>query len=228
MLCCAVLPRTVRAVWAVAVVLLLVATTRHRAAAAPPNTSLATLPVGYYGASWVEKTDAEIQMLSRQRVVILMQDDGHCHSACCPHAHGANCGSAPMFNVSMLPGCTPSCDQHATQNAVFARIADAAAAAGRPRPHFMLYANSVYVWPFDKMLERGMSAILLHGADGTVHAETNDGGIFPSYFLDFGRASGRSAFLSVFSDYIVNGTADGLYLDCFMRVPIKCDNEGGN
>eukprot|EP00662_Eupelagonemidae_sp_cell21_P046748 gene46748-9814_t len=59
------------------------------------------------------------------------------------------------------------------------------------------------------MLERGMEEILLYGTDGTVHAETNDGGIYPSYFLDFGKPAGRDAFLSVFTDYIANGAADG-------------------
>lgn len=194
------------------------------AQALPPNVSLATVPVGYYGASWVSKTDAQIDMLSKQRVVILMQDDGACHDRCCPNTHGANCGSAPMFNVSTLPGCNPSCDQHATQNAVFARIKAAAIAAHRPVPHFMLYANSVYNWPFDKMTGRagGVAAVSLHGADGTVHAETNDGGIYPSYFIDHSRPSGRAAFQSVFEDYIVNGLADGVYLDCFSQNPISC------
>ena len=116
-----------------------------RIAARAPNKSLATLPVGYYGQSWVHKTDAQIDMLAKQRVVILMQDDGICHARCCPHARGANCGNPPGFNASKLPGCAPSCDQKATQDAVFQRIKAAARRAGRAEPHAMLYANSVYV-----------------------------------------------------------------------------------
>ena len=34
------------------------------AQALPPNVSLATVPVGYYGASWVSKTDAQIRARS--------------------------------------------------------------------------------------------------------------------------------------------------------------------
>ena len=113
--------------------------------ASAPNVSLATLPVGYYGASWIHKTDAQIGMLAKQRVVILMQDDGVCHARCCPHSHGANCGNPPEFNASTLPGCNPSCDQKATQDAVFTRIKAAAREGGIPEPHTMLYVNnSVY------------------------------------------------------------------------------------
>ena len=53
--------------------------------ALPPNVSLDTLPVVYYGSSWPNKTDAQIDMLSKQRVVILMQEDGDCWVKCCPH-----------------------------------------------------------------------------------------------------------------------------------------------
>ena len=57
--------------------------------AAPPNISTATLPVAYYGSSYITKSPAVYNMLSRQRVVVLMQQDGdepagHCWLECCP------------------------------------------------------------------------------------------------------------------------------------------------
>ena len=40
-------------------------------AAEPPNVSLVTLPVAYYGSSYVEKTPQVYEMFSKMRVVVL-------------------------------------------------------------------------------------------------------------------------------------------------------------
>lgn len=109
------------------------------------------------------------------------------------------------------------------QVALFARIRKAAKSLGIPSPHMMLYANSVYNWPFDKITGLGLETVSLHGIDGNVHAETNDGGIYPSYFIDHSRQSGQEAFLSIFKNHIYpDGGADGVYLDCFAQNPIGC------
>ena len=86
----------------------------------------------------------------------------------------------------------------------------------------MLYANSVYNWPFDKITGLGLETVSLHGSNGKVHAESNDGGIYPSYFIDHSRKSGQQAFLSIFKNYIHPDGADGVYLDCFDQNPIGC------
>ena len=44
--------------------------------AEPPNISLATLPVAYYGSSYIEKTPQVYEMFSKMRIVVLMQQDG--------------------------------------------------------------------------------------------------------------------------------------------------------
>jgi hypothetical protein len=106
---------------------------------APPNVSLATLPVGYIGSSWPSKTEAQIDMLSKLRVVTMMQQDGPCWLHCCPNMDSeGKCNNPLAFNASHLPGCDAACDQHGTQNAVYARIKAHARAAGRAEPHAMI------------------------------------------------------------------------------------------
>jgi hypothetical protein len=48
-----------------------------------PDANLDTLPVSYYGAAFV-RTAANIEMLTKMRVVVLMQQDGDCWLKCCP------------------------------------------------------------------------------------------------------------------------------------------------
>lgn len=208
----------------------LVAAAAAGVTAGPPDTSLATIPVGYYGAAW-SRSAANIEMLSRQRVVVLMQEDGGCWVKCCPHrlphTYAGVCQNnsegMPIYNASEFAGCGPSCDQHGTQCAVFAAVKAAAGAAGRPPPHSLLYMNAVYDWPFDAAHAAGAEAIDVLDIDGVPHAEVCDPGIYPSYLLDYGRAAGRNAFLGAVRKYVVDGEADGVFLDNFAQVPLSCD-----
>ena len=59
----------------------------HPASGGAPNTSMATLPVAYYGSSYITKSPAVYDMFSKMRVVVLMQQDGdepagHCWLEC--------------------------------------------------------------------------------------------------------------------------------------------------
>lgn len=80
--------------------------------------------------------------------------------------------------------------------------------------------NAVYDWPFDAAHAGGNSVDVLD-IHGNPHTEQCDPGIFPSFFLDYGRLAGRQAFLNAVEKYIVNGTADGVYLDCYTTIPLK-------
>lgn len=197
------------------------------ARAAAPNTSLATLPVGYYGSSWPVKDAAHIDLLSRLRFVVLMQQDGECWVKCCPHANGGPKCAHPriQWNASENPGCDPSCDQHGTQDAVFARIGEHAKSQGRSPPHFIIYMNAVYDWPFDAAHAGGESVDLLD-AHGRPHMEMCDPGIYPSFFRDYSKPAGRKAFVGEIDKYVVKGAADGVYLDCFDSKPVKCLGNG--
>ena len=192
-----------------------------------PNVSLATLPVGYYGSSWPVKKASQIEFLSKMRIVTLMQQDGDCWVKCCPHAVSSACQPrsppAPVYNASTNAGCDPSCDQHGKQDATFTRIKAAARSAGRAEPHAILYMNAVYDWPYDAAHGGGAENVDVLDIHGVPHAEQCDPGIYPSFFLDYGRPAGRAAFLDAVEKYIVNGSADGVYLDCFDTLPLHCD-----
>eukprot|EP01043_Picozoa_sp_COSAG02_P013401 COSAG02_NODE_536_length_20657_cov_91.744041_4_plen_149_part_00 len=97
--------------------------------AEPPNISLTTLPVAYYGSSYIEKTPQVYEMFSKMRIVVLMQQDGdraagHCWLECCPEKDwdpigrcqggGGTSRSIPL-NASLNSGCNSSCDQHGKQ-----------------------------------------------------------------------------------------------------------------
>lgn len=187
--------------------------------AAPPNISLATLPVAYYGSSYPNKTQAVYEMLSKQRVVILMQQDGdlsngHCWEKCCPSKNWDKIGRCQnqrivKVNASLNPGCDPSCDQHRKQTLEFSKIKQTARDAGRPEPHAVLYMNSVYDWPFDATHGLGAENIDVLDIHGKPHVEQCDPGIYPSFFIDHGRPAGQQAFLNIFKKYILNDSADG-------------------
>ena len=201
------------------------------ATAAPPNTSFATLPVFSYGADvGAVRTDANIAMLAKMRIVALLQQDGTCWARCCPQEpYGPGCapagvlnGSLPLPNASVNPGCDPSCDQLAAQAAIFSRVKMAAANSGRGLPHCMLYVNHVYDWPFDLAHGGGAREVDVVDIHGVPHAEVCDPGIYPSFFTDFGRDAGREAFLSSIRTHVVEGPADGVWLDNFNQVPFNC------
>lgn len=195
-----------------------------------PDVSLSTIPVSYYGAVW-ERDDANIDMLTKMRIVVLMQEDGECWLKCCPNkGSGNNCQPTPFVipeNASEHAGCDPSCDQHGTQVAVFDRVRAAAKSAGRASPHCMMYMNGVYDWPFDAAHGLGAQEIDVLDINGVPHAETCDPGIYPSFLLDYGRPAGRNAFLGAIRKYVVNGGADGVFLDNFAQIPMKCNQTSG-
>ena len=55
--------------------------------------------------------------------------------------------------------------------------------------------------------------------------ESCDPGIFPSYFIDFGRPTGQQAWLDIIRTHVVNGSADGVYVDCDPTIPFTCDGK---
>ena len=196
----------------------------------PPDTSLSTIPVAYYGANW-NRTQTNIDGLAKFQMVTLMQEDGHCWATCCPHAsdpgHSSQCG--PLHNASAIPGCDASCAQHAAQSDIFAAVKSSAKSQSRRAPHCVLYMNSVYLWPFDAANTLG-SAVQLLDVHGAPHMESCDPGIFPSYFWDFGRKRAQQAWLDIIRTNILgkSGSADGLYNDCDTQNPIICSTSDPN
>ena len=139
---------------------------RHAAPVVPPDTSMNTLPLAYYGAQF-HRAPSNIAWLSRMQIVILMQEDGACWKTCCPQA-GVEGQCGPIHNATAIPGCGPECDQHGRQDEVFVRLKALAQSENRRPPHTMLYLNSVYDFPFSRTHGLG-NAIDLLDVNGHPH-----------------------------------------------------------
>jgi len=206
-----------------------------RAAAAPPDTSLATFPTAFYGALWGPdapvRSDALIANMSRASIVILMQMDGTCWKRCCPASAGAGAGAAAAAlagfcnasaDATLNPGCDAACDQEGQQRAEFARIRAAALARGAAPPHLMLYVNAVYLWPFDAAANLSNELV---DVNGRPHEESNDPGLYPSYFWSFDKPAAAAAWVDNIRRALepAGTAADGVYVDCYADIPFKCD-----
>ena len=68
--------------------------------------------------------------------------------------------------------------------------------------------------------------------DARGHAGANslsrrsDPGIFPSFFFDYGKDAGRKAYLDIIERAVVNGSADGVYADCYGSFGLECGKNG--
>ena len=158
------------------------AMTRGGAGTGGPDANLDTLPVSYYGAAFT-RTEANIDMLSKMRVIVLMQQEGLCWLKCCPFVDNATYTAAcqpptmlPLTNAASFAGCDAGCDQAGTQLDVFHRVGAAASAGNRVTPHRVLYMNAVYNWPFYRMNAAGVANISVIDVHGNVNAEESDPG----------------------------------------------------
>ena len=156
-----------------ALLLLLLSLLPGPCAVLPLDTTLRTLPVGFYGSFWGVRPPELIEKMSKMTLLILMQNDGTCWRKCCPNAGVNGSACAPLHDASVLPGCDPSCDQHGGQMATFAAVKAQAARGGRRPPHCMMYLNAVYLWPFDRADSLGEGVRLLD-TKGQPHMENNE------------------------------------------------------
>ena len=182
-----------------------------------PNTSWATLPIGYYGAL-PARPPVNIDMLSKMRIIALMQEDGPAWGTCCPHWMNQSRGRCDdhIINASATyPECNATLDQHMWQDAVFARVKAHAAAMGRPLPHCMLYLNAALLFPFDKA--SADRSLFFRDIHGNPHVEAADPSIL-TYFWGFSKSEAQAAWL----DVIRRAThADGVYADNFDRLTLQ-------
>ena len=105
----------------------------HGAAITPINTSLATIPTGYFGGSPVASRPAyDIAALAQQRVIVIEKWEGPCWAGC-------------IANSSQTPPvpCSPGCGEESYQLATLRRVK-----AANPSVSTVFYLNSLYDFPF--------------------------------------------------------------------------------
>ena len=105
----------------------------HAATITPINTSLATIPTGYFGGSPVASRPAsDIAALAQQRVIVIEKWEGPCWAGC-------------IANSSQTPPvpCSPGCGEESYQLATGRRVK-----AANPSVSTVFYLNSLYDFPF--------------------------------------------------------------------------------
>ena len=98
----------------------------------PPDTSLDTLPVGYFGrVNCKERSQENIDMLAKMRVIVIEKWEGPCWYKC-------------YANLTMNPPvpCQPSCGAENYQLKTIKR-----AKAANPKLSAVFYLNTLYDFP---------------------------------------------------------------------------------
>ena len=171
----------------------------------PIDTSLATIPTGYFGGSGGEGTGAStvrspssIKELAQQRVVVVEKWEGPCWDECL-----ANSSSTPP-----LP-CNPACGEEMYQLDTLRRIK-----AINPNVSGVFYLNSLYDFPYYN-LTATFAAGDLHVRDITnkVVGLQNDNGMRHIPIFDFSKPAAVELFLDFHRQLIATGLVDGTFAD---------------
>ena len=94
-----------------------------------PNTSLATVPVGYFGGNAQHRGDANVAMLAKMRIVMIEKWEGPCWTEC--------------LNNSKSPSCQAGC---AVENDMLETLRRVKAA--NPAVATVFYFNTLLAFPF--------------------------------------------------------------------------------
>lgn len=102
----------------------------------PINTSLATVPVGYFGGNAARRGGANIAMLAKMRLVMLEKWEGPCWQSCLAQGPGG-------------ASCQPSCDVEAHITDTLRRVKALNAGVSG-----VLYLNTLMAFPFYAMVAK--------------------------------------------------------------------------
>ena len=169
------------------------------AAITPPDTSLETLPVGYFGGvNCKERSQDNIEMLAKMRVIVIEKWEGPCWYEC-------------YNNLTMNPPvpCQPSCGAENYQMETIKR-----AKMANPKLSTVFYLNTLYDFPclelHGKFLDANADMV---GINGKLVAFKNDNGMPDVNLFDFGQEVGRDIWAGFVKNLIDSGTVDGLFDD---------------
>jgi len=81
--------------------------------------------------------------------------------------------------------------------------------------------NAVYDFPFSSTHALGDEIDVLD-IHGKAHVESVDPGIFPVSFFDYGKPAAQKAWLDIVRTAVVDGSADGVYVDCGPTYGLHC------
>eukprot|EP00038_Savillea_parva_P016780 m.18063 g.18063 ORF g.18063 m.18063 type:complete len:491 (-) comp3561_c0_seq1:59-1531(-) len=192
---------------------------RPRTRVTAPNTSLATVPVGYFGGNAGHRDDASIAMLAKARIVMLEKWEGHCWQDC--------------LNDPSSTACLPQCDVESLILDTMQRIK-----AINPSVSCILYLNTLLDFPFYKLhgtfLDAGLDVI-----DSTTHEPiriVNDNGMKGIYVFGYDKPAGVQMYVEAIKNYTSTGLVDGFFGDKWSSAATQnnkgqwqiCNHECGN
>jgi hypothetical protein len=173
-------------------------------AAAPPgsrrvNTSLATIPVGYFGGLSDARTAANLDGLSKMRLVVIEKWEGPCWFECLANSTGAR---------PPLP-CNPECGEEDYQLATMKQIK-----ARNPGVATVFYLNTLYNFPYYRLAgDFAAAGENVIGTDGLPISLINDDGMKHIQIMDFGQPSAAQRFLGFHRKLVSSGLVDGTFPD---------------
>lgn len=165
----------------------------------PPDTSLDTIPVSYFGGvNCKERSQENIEMLAKMRLIVIEKWEGPCWYKC-------------YANLTMKPPvpCQPSCGAENYQMKTIKR-----AKAVNPKLAAVFYLNTLYDFPFlelhGKFLKANADVI---DVNGKLVAFKNDNGMPNINVFDLGQKVGRDLWTDFVQSLADTGLVDGLFDD---------------
>ena len=170
----------------------------------PPNTSLSTIPVAYFGGHKSPRgsggrSPANLAMLSKMRIVMLEKWEGHCYDECFPFKNG-----------SINPHCNPSCNVENEMLGTMTKVK-----ALNPSVTTVFYLNTLLLFPFYSLAGKyqQQNALLIDSQTHLPVLLRNDESMPNIFVPDFGTKTGRALLLDTVEQMIKSGTVDGIFAD---------------
>lgn len=169
---------------------------------------MATIPVGYFGGNEQARPDANLDMLSKMRIVVIEKWEGKCWNECL-----ANQTAGQM---ECDPGCRQEDIELATLTAVKKR---------NPKVAGVFYINSWFDFQFyDLHKQMADAGYLLYDHDtGKVAAVHNDNGMSNVNVFDFTQKGARDLWVQNIKNLVATGFVDGIFADKYV---IRASNSG--
>ena len=165
----------------------------------PPDTSLDTLPVGYFGGvNCKTRSQESIQMLAKMRVIVIEKWEGPCWYEC-------------YANLTMKPPvpCQPSCGAENYQMETIKQ-----AKTLNPNLAAVFYLNTLYDFPFLALHGKflGANADIID-VNGKPVAFKNDNGMPNINIFGLGQETGRDMWIDFVKSLKDSGYVDGMFPD---------------
>lgn len=160
------------------------------------NTSLATLPVVYFGGNNQSRSDENIGMLAKMRAVLIEKWEGPCWSAC-------------IQNNSLGIPCDPACggESYMLNTLKRVKLMNPAVSTG-------YYQNSLYDWNFQNLESKFASKDLnQRSTNGSIVGMENDNGMIGVPVFALGQPAAVDMWLDWHRQLIASGVVDGTFLD---------------